>query len=158
MPAFVNYSGTTEQFARSALSRGFRRKPTEASSMPSPSGLCQNPTTWRAMEPPIDQKYVVIRKEDYDRRVQHGLTPLEHHIVTDAVVIRRSDMAAPPIFDAYANFYLASIDQIKTTLMEFPNLDTPALQKHLQDAQKVADYFHEQAVASWNTERHFPTP
>jgi len=59
----------------------------------------------------------------------------------DAVVIRRQDLFAPPALDAYAN----SI-QVALSILNHPD----------EVLSEIADYFHEQAVLSWQTERKLP--
>lgn len=111
------------------------------------------------IESPVNEKYIVFKREDWINRSKNGLTMLEGNAVEDAVVIRRQDMAAPPIFDAYSNFYLATAEMLKTlgegtmeTLFEHG-----ALQEGIDKCQELADYFHLQAVAAWDTNRKFPT-
>lgn len=78
---------------------------------------------------PKDDKYVVFK--------------MDGTLVEDAVVIRRQDLFAPPALDSYAN----SIS-IAAMMLE------PGEQR--LKMQDVADYFHAQAVASWETERKLP--
>jgi hypothetical protein len=96
----------------------------------------------------IDHKYVVFKRRDYHKRADVGLVPLDEDIVTDAVVIRRQDMAAPPILDAYASFYLA----VKDILESQPVYDQDSVAK----CKELADYFHAQAAEAWNADRKFP--
>lgn len=102
--------------------------------------------------PPQDNKYVVFKRSDWERRCQvSGLSLLPEMVVKDAVVIRRQDIAAPPILDAYANFYLS----IRELLLSSPVTDET--EEHIAKCQELAEYFHEQATASWSADRKFPT-
>lgn len=108
---------------------------------------------------PVDEKYVVFKREDWARRRRQGLPSLDKEIVTDAVVIRRQDMASPPIFDAYSNFYLAMATITKSLMDPMPD-DSPGykqLRSQLAKCFELADYFHAQSVAAWNADRKFPT-
>lgn len=93
------------------------------------------------------------------KRARQGLSPLEQDVIKDAVVIRRQDIAAPPIFDAYSNFYLA----MKDMLVSLSENGTEQLFNHgvldrmIAKCDELATYFHEQSTASWNADRKFPT-
>lgn len=96
-------------------------------------------------------KYIVFKREEFDKFVTNLL--IEPHILLhkleeieldDAIVIRRQDVFAPPALDAYAN----SI-QIALSLGAVNMASTDHL-------RKVADFFHQQAVLSWNAQRKIP--
>lgn len=110
-------------------------------------------------EAPADKKYIVFHRDEWERRSKNGLTMLEESSIPDAVVIRRQDMAAPPILDAYSNFY-QSVHELLVSLGEGSMeslFDHGALQQRIDKCSELADYFHEQALASWETDRKFPT-
>lgn len=110
-------------------------------------------------ESPVDHKYIVFKRDEFNKRVQQGLTPLDANVVLDAVVIRRQDMAAPPLLDAYSNFYLA-VKDILVTLSENGQeslFNQSQLNERIRKCDELAQYFHEQATASWDTHRKFPT-
>lgn len=99
---------------------------------------------------PVDEKYVVFKRSDWENRSRASLSMLPQQIVKDAVVIRRQDLAAPPILDAYANFYLS----LRELLQESPITDEVAT--HLAACDRLATYFHDQATAAWETNRKWP--
>jgi hypothetical protein len=63
--------------------------------------------------------------------------------IEDAVVIRRQDAFAPPALDAYANGI-----RLATSLAPQNGLT--------KELNAKADYFHEQAVLSWDAVRKLP--
>lgn len=105
-------------------------------------------------ELPVDTKYIVFKREDF-LRVMQEITPGPHTIravadeaLVDAVVIRRQDVFAPPALDSYANSIITAIGIVEETIGGANGL-TGRL-------QGVADYFHNQAVASYHTNRKLP--
>lgn len=114
----------------------------------------------------LDDKYVVFKRDDYDRFLNSlikghsvmaapipaatwswsaaGIRPQP---IEDAVVIRRQDVFAPPALDAYANNIYSA-----TEILRMWDTDADVVKQ----LQSIADYFHEQAVASWETERKLP--
>lgn len=114
----------------------------------------------------MDSKYVVFKREEFFQLMgELAMPPWEHAngemcgsdadcapiaakiqsrvaevSLDDAVVIRRQDLFAPPALASYANGIAVAIEVM-------PH-DSPVRQQ-LQD---VADYFHEQAEKSWNTD------
>lgn len=113
------------------------------------------------IEPPTDGKYVVFKRHDWDDMkarmatpggnliLPHPLRVLMDKAVTDGSVIRRQDMFSPPALDAYANSIMVAV----TAMMVDPGGYNTALVERLT---KVADYFHRQAIAAWETERKLP--
>lgn len=91
-------------------------------------------------------KYVVFKKKDYDDWFKSYLNnniPGKLQPIDDAVVIRRQDIFAPPALDTYAN-------SIRVALSISP---PGKINTNLAD---TADYFHQQAVLSWNINRKIP--
>lgn len=92
-------------------------------------------------------KYVVFKGEDWYEFHQASIHGEPHNYPTpvdDAVVIRRQDVFAPPALDAYAN----SI-QVAITAGGVEGNARVRL-------ARIADFFHEQAVLSWDTTRKLP--
>jgi len=100
-----------------------------------------------------DSKYVVFKRDDYvnwfnsfpERAMPNGPGP---YALEDAVVIRRQDVFAPPALDAYANSIRVALS------MAMPS-DEAGINIAARLAE-IADYFHEQATLSWDTERKLP--
>jgi hypothetical protein len=98
-----------------------------------------------------DDKYIVFKRSDFDGMVV-DLSPtmtllnLKDLAIEDAVVIRRQDYAAPHVLDAYGTFYTATAEILKEHGEE-------ATAKRLI---KIADYFHQQALMAWDTQRKLP--
>lgn len=78
-----------------------------------------------------NDKYIVFHREEWMNYVMADFPPE----VEDAVVIRRQDIFAGPAFHAYA----ACISISYQVLSMIGDADQLGL-------QKIADYFHEQAV------------
>lgn len=108
-----------------------------------------------------NEKYVVFKVDDFKQAVtelrkrivypeDQKLFP-ELQMLDDAVVIRRQDKFAPPALDAYANAIMTTVE----TLRDFTNIGN--IQEVINDLQKTADFFHEQATLSWETERKLPS-
>ena len=105
----------------------------------------------------MNEKYVVFKREDWEAaraavaagyeavEVVHGL---ELEEVQDAVVIRRQDVFAAPALDAYAN-------SIRVAL-EADVMMTSEANPRRKALERTADYFHEQAVLAWETDRKVP--
>ena len=109
----------------------------------------------RTVTGPTDEKYIVFKREDFERYIfPHGSPPYVDYEVRDAVVIRRQDVFAPPALDAYANLIRAAIDIFVDAGGFVPGVDEepPAIAR----LSKIADYFHEQAMAAWDTHRKIP--
>jgi hypothetical protein len=115
-----------------------------------------------------DDKYVVFKKEDidqfYDGMGEDGvhcggsagifITDLVERVVSDAVVIRRQDVFAPPALDAYANLISATVTLMVDQGAFIPGVDEePPAVKRLRE---ISEYFHEQAAQSWDTHRKIP--
>jgi len=79
----------------------------------------------------LDDKYVVFKSEDF---LDETVLPTDVEPITDAVVIRRQDMFAPPALHVYANSIAMAVKMIDINAAERKPL------------QAIADYFHEQAV------------
>lgn len=93
-------------------------------------------------------KYVVFKRSDWElHKSQPGCMP-ESLAVEDAVVIRCQDVFAPPALDAYANAISVALELDAACTTE-PNPRATQL-------RAIADYFHEQAVLSWDTDRKLP--
>jgi hypothetical protein len=96
-----------------------------------------------------EAKYVVVKVDDLRvTSVDHEVVEWEasfcsEDVVYDAVVIRRQDVFAPPALDAYASSIRVAVD----LMAPGPTRD------HLKE---IADYFHEQAVLAWDTQRKVP--
>ena len=99
-------------------------------------------------------KYIVLKAEAMDAIAEELASTYFHagglvrslvkeHTLPDAVVIRRQDVFAPPALDAYAN-------SIRVALALAPQNGVTA------QLAKIADYFHEQAVISWDANRKLP--
>lgn len=95
-----------------------------------------------------DEKYVVFKKEDFDKWQMEQAEPLEStpRPLDDAVVIRTKDLFAPPALDTYANSILVALS------LMLPN------DPRRVSLQAIADYFHARAVEGWQQSRTLPTP
>ncbi len=110
----------------------------------------------RETSPKHNDKYITFSREDWVQWWnQPGIGGTIHDIVTpkeieDAVIIRRQDIFAPPAFDAYAN----AMTVVMVTLASGEwNVED---QRSIDRLKEISDYFHEQAVLSWSTERKMP--
>lgn len=108
--------------------------------------------------PERNEKYVVFKREDYEREMgQAQISPNKSYFdaieVPDAVVIRRQDVFASPAFDSYSNTILAAAETIRYSA---GTLDNDILQKQLAKLNEVADYFHEQAELSAHVNKKLP--
>lgn len=103
-----------------------------------------------------DNKYVVFKREDFDRIASDKGTATRNELLRvaldDAVVIRKKDVFAPPALDMYANSILVALSMIGTV----ESGDTPT--ELTNQLRAIADYFHAQATDSWNQVRSLPTP
>lgn len=94
-------------------------------------------------------KYVIIKKEHFDRWVGVHEVPVDDTIlIRDGVVIRRQDVFAPPALDAYANAIL--------TALQLDSMSTTEPNPRATQLGEIADYFHEQAELAWHTDRKLP--
>lgn len=94
-----------------------------------------------------DNKYVVFKREDWDKAEGQEDWPWWENLVTDAVVIRRQDIFSAPALDAYAN-------SIRAALAVLEHDGGPSvISGQLQD---IADYFSEQAAKAWIEQRKLP--
>ena len=97
-----------------------------------------------------DEKYIVFKRDEWEAIVTDKGTATRNEflraVVPDAVVIRRQDKFAPPALDAYANAITMVVEALRPL----------GLDDRAERLQEVADYFHEQAVASWETDRKLP--
>jgi hypothetical protein len=109
------------------------------------------------MGQPQDSKYVVIKKSDITQKMNYysgnpnlrdGIRVVMDMALSDAVVIRRQDVFAPPALDAYASGIAVALEVLTAA-----GHGESEGAKHLRS---VADYFHEQAQASWDTHRKLP--
>jgi hypothetical protein len=104
-----------------------------------------------------DEKYIVFKRDEFNKCMMALLLEVDTSIVndinsrqvSDAVVIRRQDVFAPPALDAYANSIAVAVKLAR----EFGGGHNSLM---LDDLEAAADYFHEQAVASWETDRKVP--
>lgn len=104
-------------------------------------------------------KYIVFKRDDYDELIGDADEKEDGHVVSalidqldrvwlrDAVVIRRQDLFAAPALDTYANSITIAID-VLTKCQPGGEDDTDVVKR----LQEVADYFHEQAQKSWETQ------
>lgn len=88
---------------------------------------------------PKDEKYVVFDRHSFSlwlgkHASRSQLDGLEE--IPDSVVIRRQDMFAPPALHTYANSLAIAARLADATSGQAKQL------------QRIADYFHEQAVAA----------
>lgn len=103
----------------------------------------------------MDVKYIVFKRDEFNKWWQQIVATDEDYKVTwpspvtDAVVIRKQDVFAPPALDAYANS-IAVVIQLLNQMEE--HADTVAA------LSSVADYFHSAAAESWQMSRKTPTP
>lgn len=100
---------------------------------------------------PVDDKYIVFKRDEFTNWLYTvnpgpGIDP-----VMDAVVIRRQDVFAPPALDTYANGI-----QIAIEAMLGVGTDNPSPIPGVHRLQDIADYFHRQAAASWQSVRKLP--
>jgi len=98
----------------------------------------------------MSDKYVTFKKDEFDKWVD-GLVESDIENmpwgITDAVVIRRQDVFAPPALDAYAN-------AMQTAIEVLTNGTPPS--GTTQRLQDIADYFHDQAAKAWSEQRKLP--
>ena len=102
-----------------------------------------------------DEKYIVFKRDDLGRCFQALLLEVDQSIVrdiesrqiTDAVVLRKQDVFAPPALDAYANAILTVVEALKVTGSE------PGLVPRLL---KISDYFRAQAEDAYDMQRKLP--
>lgn len=95
------------------------------------------------------EKYVIFKVDEF--RAWYGQLSVggtSHEIpapfpISDAVVIRRQDIFAPPVLDAYASSILIAL-QLQEDPSKYAGL------------RAIADYFHQQATLAWNTQRKVP--
>lgn len=98
-----------------------------------------------------DGKYIVFKQSDFRPYLDNTFKAMA---CDDAVVIRRRDIFAPPALDAYSNAIMVAIQGIKAAVGQGNALADPDM---IRDLQNIADYFHEQAVEAWTTERKLPS-
>jgi hypothetical protein len=124
-----------------------------------------------------DEKFIVFRREDFYQMMgaylpgggvdcapvaQDMQERAEQACLKDAVVIRRQDVFAPPALDAYHNSINAAVEVLERTkeqLLDQLRPDTLAvdlLDAEITGLRKIADYFHAQAEAAWDTDRRLP--
>jgi hypothetical protein len=100
------------------------------------------------MTTPKDDKYIVFKREQWERfwfrATPEDIMPTE---LEDAVVIRRQDAFAPPALEAYANAITITLQLHRDDTVTGP---------HVKRLQEIADYFHSQAAAAWDTHRKIP--
>ena len=100
-----------------------------------------------------NDKYIVFNREEFQKFLRDNFEFLNPHMfdgfdeieIPDAVVIRRQDKFASPCLLTYASM-------ITLVAEEHPNKKIKA------ELQTVADYFHEQGVASGEEGWKLPTP
>jgi hypothetical protein len=116
-----------------------------------------------------ESKYMVFKREDFYQMMGElalppgsgapedmDCAPIAQHIqgtaeatrLQDAVVIRRQDVFAPPALDAYSNAIMTTVEGLKA--FGFVGSDT------VKRLRMTADYFHQEATASWDTDRKLP--
>lgn len=109
----------------------------------------------------IDSKYVVFKRNELFEMLgqflpEHGdcapvaqrmTEAVDEALLDDAVVIRRQDVFAPPALDAYANAIMCAVEIFKADGGPIGRAD---------QLEKIAQYFHEQATMSWDTNRKLP--
>jgi hypothetical protein len=113
-----------------------------------------------------DQKYVVFKKEDLinfvseildeedqSKTFELLLRAVDAWKLEDAVVIRQQDEFAPPALDGYANSITAATRVIRNAQGNGMPVDMWSMVRQLEG---IADYFHQAAVESWNTQRKIP--
>lgn len=100
----------------------------------------------------MDNKYITFKREDWEAFPSHirnvyanTLQDMEKKAVPDAVVIRRKDAFASAALHTYANSIGVAAKCI--------GMLSPDVSKRLLT---IADYFHEQAVLSDDTDTKLP--
>jgi hypothetical protein len=97
------------------------------------------------VQPPIDEKYIVFKRSEWEaHKSQTGCMP-ETMAVTDAVVIRTQDVFAGPALHTYANMIQIALA-----------LASPRPTTDLRDLRRIADYFHTRAVEADERAAHSP--
>lgn len=91
-----------------------------------------------------NDKYVVFKRDAWDREKLAQMYAVGLKEVPDAVVIRLQDAFAAPALDAYANAISVALK-----LLDKDNENYTAL-------RTIADYFHEAAAESWQLETKVP--
>lgn len=110
-----------------------------------------------------NEKYIVFKLEEFKEFLLKAHTLIDcgwahdggdlekwvdHIMVSDAVVIRRQDVFAPPALDTYANSILATVEALKTSASP----DTGLICR----LTGISDYFHDQATTAWDEVRKLP--
>jgi hypothetical protein len=85
----------------------------------------------------------------YGDALDEALSLLDAARLDDAVVIRRQDVFAPPALDAYANAINAGVEVASRCGADLST-------SRVEDLQRIAEYFHEQAAMAWDTNRKIP--
>jgi hypothetical protein len=103
------------------------------------------------MEPTSDEKYIVIKREEFERLLdRHDPSDYGHQMrstvndllakrIPDAVVIRMRDVFAAPGLEAYAGVVQTAIEICK--FQGFVHLGGTPVKR----LQSIADYFHDRA-------------
>jgi hypothetical protein len=111
-----------------------------------------------------DEKYVVFKRGELIEsmrtfRKEHpelAMIAVVPDALEDAVVIRRQDVFAPPALDAYANAIVTVIEALKAIAVDGEDATLEEANDQVRRLQAIADYFHTQALMSWDTERKVP--
>lgn len=108
----------------------------------------------------MEGKYVTFKAEALDKllvglagslspTVGEALNEFVSAALDDAVVIRLQDNFAPPALDSYANSIMSAVLLLETSGVELDMVEVGRL-------KEIADYFHTQAVRSWQINRKLP--
>lgn len=98
-----------------------------------------------------DEKYVVFKRSEFENLLDvHDAWGMEMMRLEDAVVIRRRDLFAAPALDTYANSITIAIDVMCGH--DMPLDEAIEASATIGRLQEIADYFHDQARKSWETQ------
>ena len=98
-----------------------------------------------------DQKYVVIKRSEWEQlRLDTGSVRMPDPL-DDAVVIRTKDIFAGPVLETYAGAVQTAIEVIQGTSSDLAR-------SWIEDLEAIRDYFHERAQeAQTFNHKRFPT-
>lgn len=99
----------------------------------------------------MDDKYVVIKRTDWDELRRTSGSLFLPDALDDAVVIRTRDIFAGPVLATYAGACQTAIEVIHGTDAQLSSL-------WVSDLEKVRDYFYERArEAEAQHQKRFPS-
>jgi hypothetical protein len=101
-------------------------------------------------------KYVVMKREDWEKVRRHEFLNAEEKLLPDAEVIRKQDITSAPIFHAYSGIVLSYIEVLRSICDSVDNTqELNRITKQINQLQEVADHFHDAALSAelWPTRK-----